>query len=46
MVTNSRLLFKYTDSSIYEIKTGMSIKILAAIKKCLTLVIIQQVKIL
>ena len=35
---NSRLLFTGTDSLMYEVKT---IKILATIKKCLTLVIIQ-----
>ena len=37
---NSRLLFTDTDSLMYE-TLNMSIKILATIKKCLTLVIIQ-----
>ena len=43
---NSRLLFTGTDSFMYEIKTEDAIKILATIKKCLTLVIIQLIKIL
>ena len=38
---NTRLLFTDTDSLMYEIKTKMSMKILATIKKCLTLVVIQ-----
>ena len=38
---NSRLLFTYTDSLMHEIKTEVSMKILATIKKFLTLVIIQ-----
>ena len=37
----SRLLFTDTDSLMYGIKLNMSMKILATIKKCLTLVIIQ-----
>ena len=37
---NSRLLFTDTDSLMYEIKLKISKKILATIKKCLTLVII------
>ena len=37
---NSKLLFKYTDSLIYEIKTEDPMKILAAIEKCLIVVII------
>ena len=40
---NSKLLFTDSDSLMYEIKTiKMSIKIVATIKKCLTLVIIQE----
>ena len=39
--SNSRLLFTYTDSLMHEIKTEVSMKILATIKKFLTLVIIQ-----
>ena len=39
---NSRLLYADTDSLMYEIKTElkMSMKILATMKKCLTVVII------
>ena len=37
----SKLLFTDTGSLIYEIKTEMSMKILAAIKECLILVIIR-----
>ena len=37
----SKLLFTDTDSLMYEIKLKISMKILAAIKKCLILVIIQ-----
>ena len=37
----SKLLFTDTGSLIYEIKTEMSVKILAAIKECLILVIIR-----
>ena len=37
---NSKLLFTDTDSLIYEFKLKMSTKILAAIKKCLILVIV------
>ena len=38
---NSILLFTDTDSLMYEIKSDMSMKILATIKNCLTLAIIQ-----
>ena len=37
---NSKLLFTYTDSLIYEIKTEDAMKILAPIEKCLIVVII------
>ena len=37
----SKLLLTDTGSLIYEIKTEMSMKILAAIKECLILVIIR-----
>ena len=43
---SSRPSFTDTDSLMYEIKSEMSMKTLAMIKKCLTLVIIQLVKIL
>ena len=38
---DSRLLFTGSDSLIYETKMKISMNILAAIKKCLILVIIQ-----
>ena len=38
---NSRLLFTGTDSSMYETKLRMSVKVLAMIRKCLILVIIR-----
>ena len=41
---NSRLLFTDRDSLMCEIKTDVSIKIVAAIKKCLTSVIIQLIQ--
>ena len=37
----SKLFLTDTDSLMYEIKTEMSVKILAAIEKCLILVVIQ-----
>ena len=39
-VNNSKLLLTHTDSLIYEIKTKDPMKILAAIEKCLIVVII------